>query len=137
MKEKFLSKVARFAIVGASSFILLCCLCLLIIAIIPSDKTSTFEIETSVLPSDTVQPELIVPAGNLAQYLDTYSNYKEVFVTKMDGSIDARPNDLEELCLDWLYYRDKILEYTQAGKTDKANDARTAWNEIRYAGVRR
>jgi hypothetical protein len=174
MKEKFLSlpKAARFAIVVTSSFILFCCLCLLIFAIIPSDKTPTqvataigsptSEIEPPVPPTNTAQPELlltdtpsiletlpstptsapkptatpnsfsklIVPAGELAQYLDTYSNYKEVFVTKIDGSIDARPNDLEELCLDWLYYRDKILEYTQAGNTDKANDARTAWNEI-------
>jgi hypothetical protein len=174
MKEKFslLPKAARFAVVGTSGFILLCCLCLLVIAIIPSDKTST-QVSTAIasptseskiplLPSITAQPELlptdtpstletltsiptsapkptstpnsfsklIVPAGDLVRYLDTYSNYKEVFVTKIDGSLDARPNDLEELCLDWLYYRDKILEYTQAGKTDKATDARTAWNEI-------
>jgi len=172
MKEKIMSlpKAARFAIVGASGLILLCCLCLLVIVIIPSDKTST-QVSTAIasptskneipeIPSNTAQPELlptdtpptletqpstptpkptstpnpfsklIVPAGELAQYLYTYSNYKEVFVTKIDGSLDERPNDLEELCLDWLYYRDKILEYTQAGKTDKAADARTAWNEI-------
>ena len=172
MKEKILSlpKAARFAIMGASGFIFLCCLCLLVIAIIPSNKTST-QVTTAItsptsengipeIPSNTAQPDLlltdtplaletqpttpaskpsstpdpfsklIVPAGELAKYLDTYSNYKEVFVTKLDGSLDERPNDLEELCLDWLYYRNKILEYTQAGKTDKAADARTAWNEI-------
>lgn len=172
MKENFLSlpKTARFAIMGASGFILLCCLCLLLIVIFPSDKPSTqvstaiasppTESDTSVLSSNTAQPELlptdtppsletllytptsaptstpkpisklIVPAGELVQYVDTYSNYNEVFVTKLDGSLDARPNDLEELCLDWLYYRDKILEYTQSGNSEKADDARTTWNEI-------
>ena len=76
------------------------------------------------------QSKLVVPVGQLAQYSDTYSNYKEVFVTKIDGSLDERPNDLEELCLDWLYYREKILKYTQAGETDKAADAKIAWKEI-------
>jgi hypothetical protein len=92
---------------------------------------------TTAIPNDAQAPastsnsmsKLIVPAGELAQYSDTYANYKEVFVTKIDGSLDERPNDLEELCLDWLYYREKILEYTQAGETDKAAEARTSWNE--------
>jgi hypothetical protein len=89
-------------------------------------------------PTDTPIPtstansllKLIVPAGELAKYMDSYSNYKEVFVTKKDGSLDIRPNDLEELVLDWLYYQGKIIEYTQAGETDKANKARIAWNEV-------
>lgn len=94
------------------------------------------EASIAVEPTKPQQPtsdpfsKLIVPAGQLAQYSDTYSNYKEVFVTKINGSLDERPNDLEELCLDWLYYQNKIIEYTQAQNNDKANDARTAWNEI-------
>jgi hypothetical protein len=141
-------------------FILVCCLSFLAIALISSNKTFTQVSATSptsestiaIFPSATTQPELvptvtpssletlsptstpllklIVPAGELAQYKDTYSNYKEVFVAKKDGSLDVRPNDLEELCLDWLYYREKILEYTQSGETDKADKARTAWKEI-------
>jgi hypothetical protein len=61
--------------------------------------------------------------------VDTYSNYDEVFVTKKDGSLDARPNDLEELCLDMLYYRKKIIEYTQSGETNKADEARISFNQ--------
>jgi len=77
-----------------------------------------------------VQTKLTVPAGTLSKYKDTYSNYREIFVYKKNGTLDARPNDLEELCLDWLFYRNKILEYTQAGNNEKAAQARTAFNEI-------
>jgi hypothetical protein len=175
MKEKFasLSRTTRFVILVAGGIAIVCCLCLAVVVIIPSNKTSpqvstvtdsrisqptntflssetnrpepspTDSSPTIMLPSSTpteIKPsatptanpfsKLIVPTGQLAQYRDTYSDYDEVFVTKLDGSLDARPNDLEELCLDWLYYRDKILEYTQSGKTEKADDARAAWNDI-------
>lgn len=84
---------------------------------------------TSTQKESTVS-KLIVPSGQLVQYKETYSHYSEVFVTKKDGSLDERPDDLEELCLDWVFYRDKIVEYTQAGNTKKADEARIAWNDI-------
>ena len=115
--------------IGAVLFVCIICFC---ITFMPK-KLSTFSSD-SLTKTSTSTPnpfsKLIVPAGELAQYKDTYSKYKEVFVTKKDGSLDVRPNDLEELCLDWLYYRGKILQYTQSGETDKAAEARTAWNEI-------
>ena len=114
-------KQSKNLLIGISSVLFVCIICLLVV-FIPK--------ETSQNPQQTAKSQLIVPEGQLAQYVDTYSSYDEVFVTKKDGSLDERPNDLEELCLDWLYYRDKILEYTQAGQTEKATEARTAWNEI-------
>lgn len=100
--------------IGAVLFI---CIIFLCITFMPNlNKSSN--------PPTTAKKQLTVPVGQLAQYVDTYSNYDEVFVTKKDGSLDARPNDLEELCLDMLYYRKKIIEYTQSGKTDKADAAR-------------
>jgi len=105
--------------IGAVLFICIICLC---ITFMPNlNKSSN--------PPTTAKKQLTVPVGQLAQYVDTYSNYDEVFVTKKDGGLDARPNDLEELCLDMLYYRKKIIEYTQSGETDKADAARVSLNQ--------
>lgn len=114
-------KQSRNLLIGTAAIFFICIICLLVI-FIPKGT-----------PQDSPQAtksQLIVPAGQLAQYVDTYSSYDEVFVTKLNGTVDDRPNDLEELCRDWLYYRDKILEYEQAGQTENATEARTAWNEI-------
>lgn len=114
-------KQSRNLLIGIGAVFFICIICLLVI-FIPKG--------TSQDSPQATKSQLIVPAGQLAQYVDNYSTYDEVFVTKNDGNLDDRPNDLEELCLDWLYYRDKILEYEQAGQTENANEARTAWNEI-------
>jgi len=113
-------KIATYSIAVILSFCLVCLIAVIVIKTdVPSQKSEQI-----------TKKQLIVPAGQLAQYTDSYSSYDEVFVTKKDGSLDDRPNDLEELCLDWLYYQNKILEYTQAGQTKQADDARTSWNEI-------
>jgi hypothetical protein len=104
--------------IGAVLFICIICLCIIFIP----------NLNKSSIPPTTAKKQLTVPVGQLSQYVDTYSNYDEVFVTKKDGSLDARPNDLEELCLDMLYYRKKIIEYTQSGETDKADEARISLN---------
>lgn len=54
----------------------------------------------------------------------------EVYVQKSDGSTDARANDLEELCKDWLYYRKKIMEAESAGKTEKAAKYRESFQQV-------
>lgn len=51
-------------------------------------------------------------------------------IPKKDGTYDDRENDLEELCKDWFFYRNKILEYSRAGKTEKAADARESFNQV-------
>jgi tetratricopeptide (TPR) repeat protein len=114
-------KQSRNLLIGIGAVLFICVICLLVV-LIPRGASQD--------SPQTPKSQLTVPAGQLAQYVDTYSSYDEVFVTKLNGSLDERPNDLEELCLDWLYYRNKILEYEQAGQTENANEARTAWNEI-------
>jgi tetratricopeptide (TPR) repeat protein len=114
-------KQSRNLLIGIGAVFFICIICLLVI-FIPKG--------TSQDSPQATKSQLIVPAGQLAQYVDTYSNYDEVFVTKKDGSLDDRSNDLEELCLDYLFYRNRIIEYEQAGQTEKATEARTAWNEI-------
>jgi hypothetical protein len=60
------------------------------------------------------------------------SNTREVIqnISKKDGSFDARPNDLEELCRDYVFYRRRILQYSKEGKTTDANEARTDFRKV-------
>jgi hypothetical protein len=73
---------------------------------------------------------LLVPVGELGTLADEYYNYDEVRVYKKDGTLDERANDLEELCLDYSYYRKKIVEYEAAGRSEKAAEARTAFQRV-------
>lgn len=82
-------------------------------------------------PKATPLPKLIVPAGELNQYYDTYWDYEIVNVIRRDGTLETiRNNDLEELALDWFFYRDRIIKFTAQGETEKADEARVAWNDI-------
>jgi tetratricopeptide (TPR) repeat protein len=114
-------KQSRNLLIGTGVVLCVCIICLFVVFAPRSASPNS--------PQAT-KSQLIVPAGQFAQYVDTYSSYDEVFVTKRNGTLDDRPNDLEELCRDWLFYRDRILEYEQSGQTEKASEARIAWNEI-------
>lgn len=39
-------------------------------------------------------------------------------------------SDIEELCKDWLYYEKKIIQYTVAGETEKAERARARFRQM-------
>ena len=80
--------------------------------------------------SSNERAEVIIPAGELYKYEDNYPTGQDVFVRKKDGTIDPRPNDLEELCKDWLYYRKKIIEAESAGQTDKADEYRATFRQV-------
>lgn len=54
----------------------------------------------------------------------------ECKIAKKDGTLDARECDLEELCKDWLFYRRKIVEYSNDGKEEKAADARRWFKRV-------
>jgi len=55
---------------------------------------------------------------------DTITKDTVIRVQKLDGSYDNRQNDLRELCLDFIFYRDRIIKETARGNTAKADDAR-------------
>lgn len=97
---------------------------------IVTESSVSSEPSVSTKPTEQNQETLIVPAGNLSKYVDDYSNYEEVYIYKQDGTLDDRPNDLEELCLDYVYYRRKILEYEADGKSEKADEARATFKKI-------
>jgi hypothetical protein len=73
-------------------------------------------------------PALVVQAGSLMQYESQIEEDTVINVHKQNGTLDNREGDLKELCLDWLYFRAKILEYVSEGKSDKANEARRDFN---------
>lgn len=51
-------------------------------------------------------------------------------IAKRDGTLDPRPNDLDELGKDWVYYRTKILKHTSEGDLQSAARARAAFADI-------
>jgi len=67
--------------------------------------------------------------GELEKY-NSLPSGKELYVMKKNGSYDDRANDLEELCKDYLYYRNKILKYAKAGDNQGAAKARSNFNQV-------
>jgi len=50
-------------------------------------------------------------------------------VVKKDGTVDSRPNDLIELCRDYVHFRNKIIQAARNGDTEAANEARSNFNK--------
>jgi len=95
----------------------------------PASPLATVHIRIPTKTS-TIITKLVVESGELYLYIGSYEDYETVNVKKLDGTLDPRPNDLEELCLDWIFYRQKILEYERSGETEKASEARRTWNDV-------
>ncbi len=79
--------------------------------------------------SDVPRERVEVKAGTVAA-LTQYPRGKDVFVFKKNGTLDERPNDLEELTRDWLYYRTKILAANGEGDVERAAEYRTEFQKI-------
>lgn len=56
--------------------------------------------------------KIIIPAGQLAEHLNEIEG-KNVYIYKKDGTLDERPNDLEELWKDWDFYSKKGMREIQ------------------------
>jgi hypothetical protein len=93
---------------------------------IGNDKT----LEQAAPQQPTAIQKLIVQAGSLSQYESQIAKDTAVNVYKKDGTLDQREDDLKELCLDWLYYRAKIVEYVSSGDSEKADKARASFNQV-------
>jgi len=61
--------------------------------------------------------------------LSLCTNAFGVNVAKKDGTIDSRPNDLTELCRDYVHFRSKIIQAARNGDTEAANEARINFNK--------
>ena len=91
---------------------------------------SSYESDYSSSSSSSNKGDITIPSGKLSDYINSYSSYDDVYVKQIDGTVDSRANDLEELCKDWLYYRKKIVEAENAGDKDRANDYRVSFNNV-------
>jgi hypothetical protein len=67
--------------------------------------------------------------GELSKYTSLPSK-TDLYVMKKDGTYDQRANDLEEMCRDYVFYRNRILKYTRSGDLGAAADARNSFNQI-------
>lgn len=89
--------------------------------------TSESRIDSPTKAADpTSLPILIVEAGELSTYKDQITRDRVINVYKKNGTIDQREDDLKELCLDWVYYREKIIQYQSEGKTEKVAEAQAS-----------
>ena len=95
-------------------------------------------------PLPSVQPKVLSPAASprvsaarktSSVWLDGEKGKLIVLPTttdvpKKDGTFDARKNDLEELCRDYVFYRDQILKHARAGDQEAANKDREAFQQV-------
>lgn len=50
-------------------------------------------------------------------------------IAKKDGTYDERPNDLDELCKDWVFYKARAYKYGREGDQEAAQDARNHFQQ--------
>jgi hypothetical protein len=73
--------------------------------------------------------KIYLKKGELAKY-NSLPSGKNLYVMKKNGIYDDRANDLEELCKDYLYYRNKILKSAKMGDNQGAAKARSSFNQV-------
>jgi len=74
--------------------------------------------------------KIIIPCGGLSK-LPRYPAGQEFYVRMENGYYEtARPNDIEELLLDWFFYRNKVLKHHARGEYDKMASAQGHLQEI-------
>lgn len=95
-----------------------------------SPQTTVGEHPTAPPSAPGQAASLTIQAGTLSQYANQIGEKTIVNVYQSDGTLDRREDDLKQLCLDWLYYRAKIMEYESSGDNEKAKEARIWFNSI-------
>jgi hypothetical protein len=76
---------------------------------------------------------IVVEPGKLRDMIQAHGGYPsdtEVAVRKLNGSIDPRENDLEELAKDWLFYGREILRAAAQGNEKKAERYRAEFQLV-------
>lgn len=105
-------------------------LIVLVMAALACGGSSSSTTQATRVPGDTI----IVSTGTLRETIrgrsGTVTKSTIINVRKLNGTLDNRDNDLRELCLDFIYYRDQIVKETARGNTSKADDARRQMDRI-------
>lgn len=74
--------------------------------------------------------EITTSGGSVVRPRESSRDRSDQNVAKKDGSYDERPNDLTELCKDYLFYRKRIMKMTAAGDEAGAAKARQSFQQI-------
>ena len=75
-------------------------------------------------------PEMRIAAGALEAEYQKISG-RPFNVAMKNGSYEkSRPNDIEELAKDWIYFRRRILEKTASGDISGAQKAREDFQQV-------
>jgi hypothetical protein len=117
----------RFWVIVSAILILVCLFSAVVFSsTLKYDKSSGEQEKQDIATPKTIT----IPAGQLSNFVNEYDDYEEVHIYKEDGTLDQRANDLEELCLDYNYYRRKIIEYENSGESEKATEARATFQQV-------
>jgi hypothetical protein len=69
------------------------------------------------------------PAQNIASAKQISPVPKKSGITKKDGTVDERENDLDELCKDWVFYKARAYKFGREGDQKAAADAQKSFAE--------
>lgn len=72
-----------------------------------NQKPKMSENNYSASTNKTSPEHIVVPSGELEAFYSKVQG-KKFSVIKLDGTIDDRQDDLQELAKDWIFYRDRI-----------------------------
>ena len=94
-----------------------------------NQKPKMSESNYVVSTNKTLPGQIIVPSGKLEAFYSKVHG-KNFSVIKMDGTIDERQDDLQELAKDWIFYRDRIMKYSSEANYEKVQKARMNFQKI-------
>jgi hypothetical protein len=117
-KQSKKKRPIRSCLIVIAALVVLSCILGSLLGLFPGIYSGTDS--PSASPS-TPKEKIIVEPGTLNNVIEDLGGYpsdKEIVVRKLDGTIDERPNDLEELARDWLFCRQQMVLAATRGDTE-------------------
>jgi hypothetical protein len=93
----------------------------------PKDRLEVYNELAALNPQNTEYPSKI---KYYQRIIDTGTSISGNGFPKKDETHDMRPNDLEELCKDYLFYRNKILKANKVGDREAVKKSRASFDQI-------
>ncbi len=75
------------------------------------------------IPSIPPSGRVYIPSGMLSNYINALDD-RDFYLTTKYGTIPGRSRDIEELCRDYVFFRNKIIEQARKGNKKKADKYR-------------
>ena len=109
----------RSCLLVLAAFLIISCIAGVLTGLFPGSLPGTDSPATS---TPSAKEKIIVEPGRLYDVIEDLGGYpadKEIVVRKLDGTIDERPNDLEELARSWLFCQKMMFQAATQGDFKK------------------